>query len=173
MAQVGSSHSEKLSREQLTALHTLYALHAARAGADPDDRKSRLGWCSHELGRNVTSFGSLAPGEAAELIGILKHELGQAPTRPRPFRDRESAMLRGTAGRKGGVTNIATLATPEDLAETDRLREQLGWTREGFEIWLHSRRSPNHGRAELRTVADCNRVRWALLGILRRQRRAG
>ena len=106
--------------------------------------------------------------EAAELISRLKLELGQADAPRRGFRDRESATARGTHGRKGNVVNIAVLATSADLEEVDRLRQKLGWTPEQFESWLHSRRSPSHGRSELRTVADTNRVRWALQAMLRR-----
>lgn len=158
-----------LSPSQLRTLQTLFGMYASHSL--DRGRGERLAWASQHLGRTVNSFKELSADEAAKLIDALKQALGQevTPPRRRP-RDREAAMARGIHGRRNTVVKIEVLATREDIAEVDQLRERVGMTREGFESWLVSRSSPIRGRKvpELRTVSDCNRVRWALKSMLRR-----
>lgn len=175
---------KKLWRGQLDALHTLFALYAPRfiegwrdrdqlsAGARLRSyvRSERLAWASQNIGRELGSFSELSADEAGRLIELMKRALGQEtkPAWRRP-RDREAALAAGTHGRRNRPTSIEMLATHADLAEVDQLRERLCMTRERFETWLASRSSPTGRRgAHLRTVADCNRVRWALKAMLRR-----
>jgi hypothetical protein len=120
----------------------------------------------------VASFSELTGFEAAQLIDRLKTQLGQQSTSaPRSRRrNRQNAMARGVHGRKGRVVNVEVLATKDDIAEVEQMRERVGMNREQFEAWLVSRSSPLRGRAkpELRTISDCNKVRWALKSMLRR-----
>jgi len=156
---------------QLTALQTLYSRFSERFPAETGEgsREERLAWASRQIGREIASFKELTSGEAAQLIDFLKQALGQDTSAPPRRRSREAAMARGTAGRRGKVEAIAIMASPEDLAELDRMRERVGMTREGFDSWMRSRKSPNGGRGSmLRTVADCNKVRWALKSMLKR-----
>jgi hypothetical protein len=154
----------------MKTLQTLWSVYSHRFDCpDGDPRAARLEWASQHLGRSIDSFRDLTGFEAARLIDALKLAVGQEVNVPRkPPRDRQSAIARGTHGRKGRVIPIAVLATPDDLSEISALRERVGLTQEQFEAWLGSRRSPTHRRRVLRTVADCNRVRWALKAMLRR-----
>jgi hypothetical protein len=166
----------KLSPVQLRALQTLFGLYA-RSSLDvgADVRSARLEWASKFLGRTVASFSDLRGDEAARLIGTLKQSLGQGSkrTRKRPL-SKEAAQAAGTHGRKGRRVDVEIMATRDDLERVEEVKQRLGMTQENFEYWLRSRSSPLRGRAvpQLRTVADCNRVYWALKAMLKRQRSA-
>jgi len=101
---------------------------------------------------------------------MLKQALGQEVKHWRRPRDRASARAAGRHGRKGVPVEIPVLAAPEDIARVHELRKRVGMDVEGFEGWLRSRSSPlgRFGDATLRTVADCNKVYWALKSMLRR-----
>jgi len=85
-------------------------------------------------------------------------------------RDRASARAAGRHGRKGVIVTVPVFASQEDIARVHAMREQVGMSVEDFEIWLRSGNSPlgRFGDSTLRTVADCNRVYWALKSMLRR-----
>ena len=164
----------KISPAQLRTVQTLFGLYARRSPDDVlsgDVRTARLAWASQKIERPIDSFTELHADEAARLIDVLKASVGQAVKPPwRRPRDRQAALAAGTHGRRNRVVNIEMLATPADLQQVDELRERAGMTRENFESWLASARSPIRGRAshELRTVGDCNKCRWALKAMLRR-----
>lgn len=162
----------RLWPQKLRALQVLYSLFSEKFPAETDggSREQRIAWASRHVGREITSFNQLTNGEAAQLIEFLKTTLGQKTSaRLERSRSRLLAMARGTAGRKGSVESIAIMASPEDLAEVARMRERVGMTSEQFDSWMRSRKSPNGGRGSmLRTVADCNKVRWALKSMLKR-----
>ncbi|MBZ5697899.1 MAG: hypothetical protein LAN18_05070 [Acidobacteriia bacterium] len=165
--------AETISPSQMRALQTLFSAYARRfldvSGGDL--RAERLSWASQNVGRAVTSFKELHGGEAARLIEMLKLALGQEvkPAWRRP-RDRHAALAFGTHGRKNRPVKIEMIATPGDIEEVQQLRKYVGMTEEDFENWLRSRSSPVGQRPDprLRTMSDCNRVRWALKAMLRR-----
>ena len=153
----------------MICLHVLYRQLAARAGGDPEDRAARLGWCSHEIGRSVSSFASLSIEEAGQLIDRLKHELGQDSRDSRRRRPaRQAAQAYGTSGRRGRSETEIRLADADTLGLLHRLREELGWTLEQLHFFLHSHRSPVKSGA-IRTLAEANRVIWAFKGMLRQR----
>ncbi|MGC1486114.1 MAG: hypothetical protein WA789_20175 [Candidatus Acidiferrum sp.] len=171
--------SPKLSAGQLRALHSLFHLYAPRfldaadidAGSDAA-RTSRLAWASKTIGRELSSFSGLQQNEAAQLLDVMKEELGQevnpvkTPRRRRP--DRDMAHIYGTAGRRNARTNQIQMVDAPTLELLDRLRGKLGWTREGLDAFLRSKRSPvRSGR--IHTIAEANRVIWALKSISRQK----
>jgi hypothetical protein len=167
---------KRLWSQQLRALHSLFSLFASECADMPkeDLRAVRLAWASENIGRHISSFVELTVGEAVQLIDLLKKALGQEvkqvsrPAWRRP-RDRQAALAAGTHGRRNRPVKMEIMATREDIEEVDQLRERVGMTRENFETWLASRSSPLGRRgAVLRTISDCNRVRWALKSMLRR-----
>jgi hypothetical protein len=164
--------TDSVSRAQLKALQSLWGIYARHslAVSDGDPRAARLAWASALVGREVKSFRELTGDEAARLIELLKQTLGQ-PVKPywRRPRDRESARAAGRHGRKGLVVEVPMIASAEDIERVRDLASRVGMTPEDFEAWLRSHRSPlgRFGGA-LRTVADCNRVLWALKSMLRR-----
>jgi hypothetical protein len=154
---------------QLQALQTLFGLYARHCLVE-SNRSKRLEWASQAIGRPLASFNDLRRDEAARLIDSLKEALGQPSKAWRRPRDPESARAAGRHGRKGVLVEVPMLAAPEDIERVHALRESCGMSLEGFEEWLRSRSSPlgRFGDATLRTVADCNKVLWALKALLRR-----
>jgi len=68
----------KIWRAQLIALCSLYGKYSSRflGSPDGDARGERLAWASRNVGREIASFNDLRPGEAAQLIDMLKEALG-------------------------------------------------------------------------------------------------
>jgi hypothetical protein len=164
----------KANHAQIVALQTLFSAWHSRSISDAGDaREARLSWASTQLGRHVDSFSILTGDEARQLIDILKQTLGQPLTRqPRSWnrvRARDRAQVAGTAGRKGVRSAVIHLASADDLARIDEALQRLGWTRERFENWLQSGSSPlkkKDGALVIRTVAEANKVWWALKAML-------
>ncbi len=162
------SGTKSASRDQIVALQTFFAAWHARDLTDAaDPRAARLSWASEQLARNICSFSELTADEARRLIDVLKPSLGQALTQqPQPWRRvsaRDRAHRAGTAGRKGARSDVIQLASIDDFARIDEGLKRLGWTRDRFEAWLKSDSSPlkREDRA-IRTLADANKVWWAL-----------
>ncbi len=172
--------SPKLSKGQLQALHSLFHLYAPRFlnaanGAGIKARNARLAWASGIVGRELSSFSELQPDEAGQLIEAMKLALGQEinpAKRPRSRRPgRDLAHAYGTAGRRSESSNEIRLVDAPTLELLDRLRQQLGWTSERLDAFLHSKHSPvRSGR--IATLAEANRVAWAMRRMLRRGKRA-
>jgi hypothetical protein len=165
---------EQVNRAQLGALQVLYMKWSA-AGFAPDQdehaRTTRLAWASENVGRSVSSFSDLTRDEARRLIDLLKTFLGQKLTRPsspwRRIRERIPAQLAGTAGRKGIDSALVQLSSADDLARIAEVLERLGWDEERCQKWLLSARSPLRGSDRMiRTLADANRVYWALKAMV-------
>ena len=168
-----ASQQNCASRDQIVALQTLYTRCATHT-MEGDDRGARLAWASESLGRALGSFSELSRDEARRLIDALKGSLGQIPNeKPQPWRkvlSRDRAQAAGTAGRRGAASSVIQMAGPDDFARIDQALRRLGWSREQYEGWLGSPRSPipaGDPRA-IRTVTDANRVWWALKAMLKR-----
>jgi len=166
-----------VTRSQLRSLQSLYSLWRSRSIDDSISvpREARLKWASELTGRRVESFTQLTSLEAGKLIDALKGSLGQPLHHERPspwrrIRSRDDAQSAGTDGRRAkSKPGIIRLAGPDDFARIDQALHRLGWTRENFEQWLHSDRSPLKGESPaVRTLADANVVWWALRSMLRR-----
>jgi hypothetical protein len=175
--------SGKLSPSQLTALHSLYYLYAPRfldavdSGAGSNDaRGARLAWASGTVGRELSSFNEIHFDEAAQLIETMKKALGQEINPAKRTRQRrpgrDLAHGYGTAGRRNESSNQIQMVDAPTLELLDRLREQLGWTRERLDAFLHSSKSPVRSGA-IRTLAEANRIIWALKRMLRRTEHSG
>ena len=164
--------ADAISAGHLRALHTLFGIYAARSLdlTSSDLRHQRLNWAAQNIGREITSFRDLTDAEAGSLVDLLKKAVGQNVSAPRRRsrrpRSREGAEACGLEGRRGDARPVS-IATAEDLAPIDEMRQRLGWSREAFDAWLRSPSSPVKSSA-LRTLADCNRVRWALKAMLKK-----
>ncbi len=153
-----------ISKKQLTKAQVLFAQWLKLTGvvaADP--RPLRLEWVSILLKRPVGSFAELTMKEAKLAIDTLNISLGDQARRY----DRTTAQRMGTDGRKHSRSNSATLASAADLDRIQSALTRLSWSREKFEKWLASPRSPLRGRLEVRTQADANRVWWGLKRIMK------
>jgi hypothetical protein len=166
------------TRDQVVTLHTLYArweMHSLELGVDP--RSARLEWASNAIGRRVDSFSELTRDEARQLIDGLKGSMGQAffqkPNPWRRIRSRDRAHAAGTAGRRDANLSLIQMASADDLARVDEAIRRLDWTRDRYEAWLRSSSSPVafKGAAIILTVAEANKVWWALKAMLRRSGR--
>ena len=166
---------EPATREQVVALFALYARRQARVPGEPrDPRGARMKWASESVGREIASFADLTADEVRELIDGLKVSLvqpgGERPDPWRHIRSRERARAAGTAGRADEDLRFVQLANADDFARSHEALRRLGWSRERFAAWLASSSSPLPSKKveEIRTLAEVNRVWWALKAMLRR-----
>jgi hypothetical protein len=165
----------KLSAPQLKRLQALYAQYSRRSIDLDSSRECRLAWAAQQLGHPVESFSALSKSSASYLIEQLMGAMGIASSKPR--RPRRNDHAAGTEGRSSDVSSTVTLATQQDLDRITTARSRLGWTQEQFDAWLRSARSPlakkvngvrvPPTRIELRTLAQTNRVWWALKQMLK------
>lgn len=161
----------KITNSQMRRLQTLYGQLAAHA-IEGNDRESRLRWATDQVGRAIASFKDLTADEAHRLIDGLQGQLGvKAPAKPRRRLSSDAAHRAGTDGRHDADNAQPQMVSAEDLAVIEDFYARLGWTRAQFDAWLASPRSPLKKRARpvITTLADANRVRWALKGMLQRQ----
>lgn len=160
--------SYPINKSQMRRLQTLYGQLAAHA-IEGNDRAARLGWASDQVGRSIASFKDLTGDEARQLIDGLQGQLGvRAPAKRL---DRAKAHRAGTDGRRGSpYRDQPQIVSPDDLAVIENYYSRLGWTRAQFDVWLSSSRSPLSKRARpaITTLADANRIRWALKRMLQR-----
>lgn len=162
-----------ISRAQVTALQTLYSQWSSHTVDEAcDQRSARLAWASETLGRKISSFKNLTSGEAYRLVNVLKVSLGQSVNdrpRRRRIRSRDLAQAAGTAGRRNEQNSVEYMVRAEDLARIEDAISRLGWTRERFDAWLGSSSSPLRSRPgqQIRTLADANRVWWAMKAMLK------
>lgn len=156
---------------QIRRLQTLYSAAIARELGADGSREARLVWASSAAGREVHSFSDLTSAEANDLIDNLQTSLGQQSGERIPgFRlDRDRAQAAGVEGRRKYRGSVATLASADDLRRIDDAISRLGWTKSRFETWLLSPSSPLRGSTAIRTLAQANRVWWALKNILKRE----
>jgi len=172
-----SPSGKKANRAQIVALHTLFAMWQAHSldECHSDEREARLAWASQCLGYNVSSFSDITADDARRLIDVLKQSCGQPLSeQPQPWRRvpaRDRAQEAGTAGRRKGVRSaVIHLASADDFARIDDALHRLGWTQDRFEAWLRSSSSPlpDHGggRAAIRTLAEANKVFWAMKAMM-------
>lgn len=155
----------RISPSQMKRLQTLWGLLCRQAQLDASDRAARLEWVGKKIGRAIESFRELTASEANTAIdAIQKHLPAEVVTRKRP--GRKLAHAYGTAGRRGETSNEIALVDQATLALLDRLLGELGWTREQLDGFLRSKRSPVKSGA-IRTLAEANRVIWALKSIHR------
>lgn len=166
------------TRAQLIALQTLYSQWSAHTlPASVDARAARLLWASQATGREVSSFRNLTGDEARALIDVLKGSIGQPLTREarpwRRIRSRDRAHAAGTSGRRDADASFIQMASPDDLARIDEALRRLGWSTDRYAAWLQSSVSPVPSKADgvIHTVAEANRIWWALKAMLRRSGR--
>lgn len=157
-----------ISQNQLKRLQVLYGQFARHTDQDAG-REARIRWASGLVERPIASFKDLTIDEARRLIDTLQGQLGvKAPQKQRLSRD--AAHRAGTEGRRNNPYD----ATPQmvcaaDLAVIEDYYSRLGWTRAQFDAWLSSTRSPiKRAQPRIATLADANRVRWALKRMLKR-----
>jgi hypothetical protein len=162
--------TNSISRQQLKRLQTLYSQFAA-ASPDPRTRtrEERLLWASLVIGRQVASFSELTDDEAKTAIAQLEKDVPQKKRRRKPM-DREQGERHAKDGRHDGekFTPSPQIASAIDLENIEKYYHRLGWDRDAFDRWLRSPRSPLGRRSQPKivTVAQANRVRWALKKML-------
>ncbi len=156
----------KISPQQLKRLQTLWGLFCPQSQLDPKDREARLHWASEAIGRQIDSFRELTAEEAATAIDALQEHLPAELVRKRRP-SRHLAQAYGTAGRRGRVEKEVRLVDAETIRVLDALIASLGWTRERFDAFLRSPKSPVRS-GTIRTLGEANRAIWALKSILRR-----
>ena len=144
----------QITKPQLGRLQTLFSQFSHHEIGVGTSREERLGWASLRLRKPVSSFSDLTSDDAGWLIDQIQTQLGvKAPAKPRKRLDRDQARRAGIDGRHDGqeFSSAPEMASSADLATIESYYARLGWERAQFSI---------------ATVADANRVRWALKGML-------
>ena len=161
--------ADSISTAQLRRLQTLYS-RVSKSIIDGNTREARLAWATQFCERPISSFSDLTRDEAHNAINALQAAAGQPQTIParRKRLTRDDAQRAGTDGRKDKkFAQNPQMAGAVDLAVIENYYNRLGWDRTRFDAWLRSPRSPlKKSSPQIRTVADANRVRWALKGML-------
>jgi hypothetical protein len=163
--------TQSITAQQLKRLQTLYSQFAA-ASPDPRtrSREERLLWASLVVGRQVASFGELSSEEANTAIARLDKDVPQKKRRRAKPMGRDAGERHAKDGRWDGEKFVPTpqLASAVDLENIEQYYHRLGWDRDTFDRWLRSPRSPLGRRSQPKivTVAQANRVRWALKKML-------
>ncbi len=165
----------RISSAALTRLQTLYHQFEHRSFDVTSSREDRLAWAAETLGHEVTSFSALTIADGKHLIDALQLSMGLSETTPsqrRPASFRQ-AQKQGTEGRRDQVHAETTLLDGSEAIFTLILTEmkKLGWDDSRLKAFLRSRTGPNQGRETIRTLADANRVHWALKRLAARSTR--
>jgi hypothetical protein len=173
--------NNSISAAQLKKLQTLWGhwwkLHWAEESGVANDvdhsRAARLRYLSDCLKRPIASAKELSRDEAEGAIKGLAAALPNHLNTKKKRLSRDRAQELGTAGRKGvKATGPESLVGEDEIRHIQDLLEQLGWNRARLDEFLRSRYSPLGRGGQIRTVANANRVRWALKRILERQKKA-
>lgn len=160
-----------INAKQMKRLQTLWRLFCRQSKLDGEDRAARIDWIAGAVGRQISSCRELSAGEADIAINAIQKLLPQELVRrKRPAR--RVAHAYGTAGRRGQDGREVQLVDAPTLELIDRLLGQLGWTRERLDLFLRSSRSPVRSGA-IRTLAEGNRVMWALKRMARQIKASG
>ena len=170
-----------ISRRQLVRIQTLWALLCRQQGLGKPSgtRGARLAWLGGTLGRQVASTKELTLAEATASIDALQKCLPPELLRRRARPGARRAMAMGRAGRRdfsrdaGRGSRVIELPGPAELELLATLRAELGLDDARFAAFLRSRKGPLGGRERIETLADANRIIWALKGILRRAKKKG
>jgi hypothetical protein len=157
-----------ITPQQLRRLQVLYGQYERHSlDLSGKSREERLEWASERIGRVIKSFKDLTLDEAKKLIDALQGLLNvKAPNQsPRKRMSRRDRVNAGTAGRRDQATKEIVLITAADIARVQKQLDRLGWDQAQLERFLLGPNGPLKGRAQLRTLADANKVYWALKPI--------
>lgn len=157
-----------ISKPALRRLQVLYGQFEAHSLDCTPGREGRLAWASQATGRAIASFSELTVEEGISLIDGLQRAVGHkvpSKTRDRRPRDRYAAEKAGTEGRRDQIHNETTMASAADLERIQNDLTRLGWDQARLGAFLRSPKSPTRGRTQIRTLADANKVHWALKHI--------
>lgn len=173
---------QSITKDQLKRLQTLWGQYA-RHELIENTREARLRWANESLLSRptnglrtftISSFNDLTLVQASRLINSLQSMLGIKETSPAAakcryrsrIKDRDRAHAAGTEGRRCHGKTL-TLATAEDLEMIARQLTAMGWDRARLDALLRSPSSPLGRRAnpQIRTLADVNRIMYALRAI--------
>lgn len=159
-----SNSSSEITKPQLRRLQVLYGQYAHHSLDAATTREGRIAWASSQVRRTLTSFSDLSIDEAKKLIDGLQTVLGVAlPSKtPRRRMSRRDAQKAGTEGRHDQAHQETTLAGDKDIRRIQRELDRLGWDQARLEAFLRSPRGPNARSTAIRTLAEANRVYWAL-----------
>jgi hypothetical protein len=147
--------------KRLQVLYRQYEAHSLDVGAAREDR---LAWAGARIGRRIDSFKLLTIEEGIQLIDGLQRALNtKVPSKtPRRRMGRQAAEKAGTEGRRDQIHAETTMASGADLERIQADLTRLGWDQARLEAFLRSPKSPTRGRTAIRTLADANKVHWAL-----------
>jgi len=147
--------------KRLQVLYRQFEAHSLDAGPTREDR---LAWATARVGRQITSFSDLTVEDGIRLIDELQGLVGhKVPSKtPRRRLSRKNAEKAGTEGRRDQIHDETTMASAADIERIQKDLDRLGWDSARLEAFLRSPKSPTRGRTQILTLADANKVHWAL-----------
>jgi hypothetical protein len=148
------------------ARRSLDVLPTSGVFARENDRLQRLAFIEGVVRRKINSTKELSSPEAIRVISALNQTLGLAAHQRR---SREAGNAAGTHGRRADGGRSVQIAGGDDLARIERAYKRLGWDEKRFNAWLMGDNSPIGKKPGIQTVADANRVWWALKRFLKRE----
>lgn len=153
-----------ISKPALRRLQVLYGQYEAHSLDCTPGREGRLAWASQQTGRAIASFSELTVDEGIRLIDGLQRAVGhKVPSKtPRRRLSRVAAEKAGTEGRHDQIHAETTMASAADIERIQDDLARLGWNQSRLEAFLRSPKSPTHGRVTIHTLADANKLHWAL-----------
>lgn len=152
---------------QLRRLQLLWHRWMRGAGLSEDrDRRLRHAYIEIVTRGRARATNELTATDAAQVIRRLERA-----TKKKRQRAAACAYVLGTAGRQGYDEHPEVAATPAAFRLLDQHAAALGMTRERLDHFIAAHYSGVglRGRADLRTMADLNRVLWGLKALLRRR----
>lgn len=162
--------SGSISESQLQKVQVLWSQYFRLCTLDfagIESRDARLRWAGKLLGHPVSSFKELSRHEANIAIDALQRVVGRRPEDSTSQQEGADRGLQGRRRRPRGPRHFV-MASEEDQQRVQSAIARLGWTQKRFEKWLASPTSPLGGRTAIHSLADANRVWWALKGMLKR-----
>ena len=161
-----ASQPHSIGPKQLRRLHALWRRWAGRLVLAPDrSRQLRHYYIWLITQHQCWDTKALSARQAARVIEWLARRVRQAESRP----DR----VAGTAGRQGYPEQRQVPPSEASWQALWGCAAALGMTRPDLEHFIHRHyaRTGLQSLADLRTMADLNRVLWGLKAMLRRQAR--
>lgn len=156
--------SQPITTPQLRRLQTLYSQFERHTlDALGPGRTSRLEWATQACGRRIDSFKDITLVEGKRLIEQLQGVLNvKAPNISPRRQSRKHGQKLGTEGRRDQIHTETTIAGPNEFALIKRDLDRLGWDQARLDRLLQSPRSPLRGATKITTLAQANKLHWAL-----------
>jgi len=153
-----------ISVRQLVCLQSMWARRMRTRGiAAADSRELRHEYIAAATDGRARGTKELSFADAKRVLRLLFAEQG---SKTMTIADAAAARAAGTHGRKAHYdASGVMLAGEQQFALLATLRHAIGWDQARLDVFV----ARQLGGAAIRTMADANRVIWAIKSMMRRQ----